>query len=893
MTTHPLLRLVSLASANSATVSGSISISEVLSRIKEGFVKDNIARLRAAKEAEACGDSANTTEVDSDAIKRSLPAVMFSGTFTSRNKKNVKDRSGVVVMDLDHVGFSPAVREKIQSMPQTLACFTSPSGDGLKVLFHGDATRDHLDTFLAAKGCMEAAGLGEYVDDSGKDISRLCFFSYDPDVFTNPDAVALSYDSVERAVEPEARGWELDPELPGDDYDLRGDFPGLLKKHGWVDIGNGHWQRPGKDSGTSATLGVVSGMPNGFHVFTSNAKPLEENKTYRPWKVMALLEFGGDEGLAVAWLTAHGFGGRKAVSAATRSILPNVETGSSTDIAKALAQRGEELATELKDNDTKQREFGAMFAEQEDPIVQERMRKVWAEAKLNPKTLTDLSKKAKAQIKEAREQKERAEEAVANESIINETQNTSPIFYCEETEKYYRRIGTSFNRMNRQDTLLELAIQGLSRECGDNNFSPAEEALNRFQKSNSVDAAGLLCGRPIGLHVLSQGVRYLVTKGPTVVKGVPGEFPTIRRVLETLTGVGVDPDGQGQFDRLIWWIKYGRIALANYKANLPGHALFLVGPRNAGKTFFQSHILRPLLGGREANPMGYMTDRTTFNSDLWKAELLSISDGVLGNKPSYAAREMFKGRVKELIANETQPFHPKGKEQMHLTPIWRIVLSFNTDYSSMQNIPSISESEEDSFADKVLMLLCHKGEPMFDPTNDKARGEFDVLIRKELAAFAHFVDSSEVPPDQKHTRLGFKAWCHPWVLGNLHRDTENAPELMVARWIRSDTVNKDYRAKRDGSEGVIVAGELDAVYDKAVAYFFGSAIEGMETETVREFKRACNMSQFKHVLERLSQSPEMSNFVEMNAVVKIGGVPGRVIRVWKAPEKGAVVEITK
>jgi len=98
---------------------------------------------------------------------------------------------------------------------------------------------------------------------------------------------------------------------PGDDFNARGDVGELLAEHGWVRIkaaapgsgGNEYWRRPGKDSGTSATLrdGV-------FYVFSSNAAPFEPNRAYSPFAVYALLEHGGDFEQAARALRLEGYG---------------------------------------------------------------------------------------------------------------------------------------------------------------------------------------------------------------------------------------------------------------------------------------------------------------------------------------------------------------------------------------------------------------------------------------------------------------------------------------------------------------------------------------------------------------------------------------------------------
>jgi len=97
---------------------------------------------------------------------------------------------------------------------------------------------------------------------------------------------------------------------PGDDFNARGDFRALLQRHGWKPLrttpdGNEHWQRPGKKGdGTSATL-----KDGSFYVFSSNASPFEQDKSYSPFMAYALLEHNGDCAEAASALSREGYGG--------------------------------------------------------------------------------------------------------------------------------------------------------------------------------------------------------------------------------------------------------------------------------------------------------------------------------------------------------------------------------------------------------------------------------------------------------------------------------------------------------------------------------------------------------------------------------------------------------
>ena len=94
---------------------------------------------------------------------------------------------------------------------------------------------------------------------------------------------------------------------PGDDFNRRGDVRAVLAQHGWVRAKGGeneYWRRPGKESGTSATL--KDGV---FFVFSSNAAPFEPGQPYSRFAVYALLACDGDFEQAARSLRESGYGG--------------------------------------------------------------------------------------------------------------------------------------------------------------------------------------------------------------------------------------------------------------------------------------------------------------------------------------------------------------------------------------------------------------------------------------------------------------------------------------------------------------------------------------------------------------------------------------------------------
>ena len=114
--------------------------------------------------------------------KEQLKAALFCGTFSYRNNDSLKDYSGVLCADLDNLPETglPALRDKLDGDKHVCAFFLSPTGTGLKVLFRvaGDASQHHQN-FLAVRQHVKN-NYGLAIDEACKDVSRLCFVSYDP-----------------------------------------------------------------------------------------------------------------------------------------------------------------------------------------------------------------------------------------------------------------------------------------------------------------------------------------------------------------------------------------------------------------------------------------------------------------------------------------------------------------------------------------------------------------------------------------------------------------------------------------------------------------------------------------------------------------------------------------
>jgi hypothetical protein len=103
----------------------------------------------------------------------------------------------------------------------------------------------------------------------------------------NQESVEASIPLVSNTIYEGKKVWEYyNEEQSSVDYAKH-----LLEQAGWK-LNGKNCTRPGKDSGVSATFGYVA--QNVFYVFSTSCHPFEENKAYKPFNILTLLEFNGD-----------------------------------------------------------------------------------------------------------------------------------------------------------------------------------------------------------------------------------------------------------------------------------------------------------------------------------------------------------------------------------------------------------------------------------------------------------------------------------------------------------------------------------------------------------------------------------------------------------------------
>ena len=162
------------------------SLPVVLEEIRTGKYKHAITYLRKSlseKKMEAY-----------EKAKKSLPAFTPSGKFVGGRKLEfLAEYSNCIILDIDKLS-----KEDLQNAKHlanqnefTYASFVSPSGNGLKILVKLNSGKElHKETFLLVQEYYEKL-LKLQIDKSGKDLTRLCFYSNDENLYFNENSKAF------------------------------------------------------------------------------------------------------------------------------------------------------------------------------------------------------------------------------------------------------------------------------------------------------------------------------------------------------------------------------------------------------------------------------------------------------------------------------------------------------------------------------------------------------------------------------------------------------------------------------------------------------------------------------------------------------------------------------
>ena len=140
-------------------------------------------------------------------LKKALPIVTFAGEFDYRNAEGLRKHSGLIVIDGDDLPNANEMVVRIGGDPHCVSAEASPTGTGAKFLIRvppTDAAGHRARTYPTVAAYLNKQ-YGLIADESGKDVSRACYFLHDPHLTINLDAVEMEVPDVAPAASTTAK----------------------------------------------------------------------------------------------------------------------------------------------------------------------------------------------------------------------------------------------------------------------------------------------------------------------------------------------------------------------------------------------------------------------------------------------------------------------------------------------------------------------------------------------------------------------------------------------------------------------------------------------------------------------------------------------------------------
>ncbi|MBD5244135.1 MAG: hypothetical protein HDS57_01520 [Barnesiella sp.] len=132
-------------------------------------------------------------------LKLALPPICFSGKFSKRDDTGLIQYSQLVCIDVDEVSDVTALKKEMKDVPFVYSCFLSPSGKGLKILVIHDCPdkAKHSDIYHYIGEQLGLTTRSDLKFDTHcSNLSRACFFSYDPKLIMNQNAETMKIEAI-------------------------------------------------------------------------------------------------------------------------------------------------------------------------------------------------------------------------------------------------------------------------------------------------------------------------------------------------------------------------------------------------------------------------------------------------------------------------------------------------------------------------------------------------------------------------------------------------------------------------------------------------------------------------------------------------------------------------
>lgn len=157
---------------------------DVLSSIKRGKNSELIDKIRT-----------ETDKEKRDRLKKQLYWICFSGEFKKRHNSELVEHSGLICIDFDNFTNKQTLnmwKNKLKADKYCFSVFVSPSGNGLKLLMKIPKCATNEEHNLRFDAIADYFSECSYFDKNGKGVVRVCYESFDPDIYVNSDSILFN-----------------------------------------------------------------------------------------------------------------------------------------------------------------------------------------------------------------------------------------------------------------------------------------------------------------------------------------------------------------------------------------------------------------------------------------------------------------------------------------------------------------------------------------------------------------------------------------------------------------------------------------------------------------------------------------------------------------------------
>lgn len=188
-----------------------------LERIKHGKSKETVFYAREAL----------PNKEEYNKRKSKLPCIVFAGVFKERNTKSLVKHSGLMIIDFDKFKEKKELTNtlvELKNNKHIVTAFISPSGNGIKALVKIPPCNaiEHTRYFKA----FDKEFQYEYFDPNNCNVDRVCFESYDPNIYINYDAEVYNPVLVDE-------GFEVKTKVPLIPIDNEADIIDKIMSFNW------------------------------------------------------------------------------------------------------------------------------------------------------------------------------------------------------------------------------------------------------------------------------------------------------------------------------------------------------------------------------------------------------------------------------------------------------------------------------------------------------------------------------------------------------------------------------------------------------------------------------------------------------------------------------------